>query len=400
MTPAKEIPMLDLDSNHPSLDAAALQRIVETITRDIENERYDGANIIVARNGRIGLHAALGYAERATKRPSAADDVYRLLSLTKTFTNVLTLQAISDGLLDLSTKVIDIIPDFLGPDRFRTARKDRINVGHLLTHRAGLPATPTPVPYDRLGNLEEVIAAISQLDVVTEPGTAVNYSPTVNHALLGEMVRRVRGADRYSDVVRKNLFEPIGMTSSSIGAPKAWADRLVPLRAYIPDVGWLNRHDVEVMNDVIAEGAELPWVGGVATAHDIHLFAEFLRRGGVTEDGQHLIARAVLDVATTVQTGESENDLYAAMARALGWDVPKANFGLGFSLAGVETAPGFFSPYVSPRTHGNYGAGSTLYWVDPERDMTFVCLTAGVMEESANLLRFQNLSKLAAAAAL
>jgi CubicO group peptidase (beta-lactamase class C family) len=214
------------------------------------------------------------------------------------------------------------------------------------------------------------------------------------------MVRRVRRADSYSQVVRENLFGPIGMSSSAIGAPQAWADRLVPLRAYIPDVGWLNRHDVEVMNEVISEDAELPWVGGVATAGDVHRFAEFLRRGGVTEDGQRLVSRAVLDVATTVQTGDSENDLYAAMARALGWDVPKANFGLGFSLSGAGVAPGFFSPFTSPRTHGNYGAGSTLYWVDPELDMTFVCLTAGVMEESANLLRFQNLSKLAAAAAI
>ncbi|MDX2377538.1 beta-lactamase family protein [Microbacterium sp. LRZ72] len=392
--------MVTLDTEHPALDAHALERIVDTIERDIEAERYDGAHIIVARNGRIGLDAAIGYAERASERPAAADDIYRLLSLTKTFTNVLTLQAISDGALALSTKVIDVIPEFLGPDRFRTARKDKINVGHLLTHRAGLPATPTPVPYERLGNLDEVISAISQLDVVTEPGTVVNYSPTVNHALLGEMVRRVRGATSYSAVVDEYLFAPIGMKSTFIGAPKAMADRLVPLRAYIPDVGWLNRHDVEVMNDVISEGSELPWVGGLATAGDVHRFAEFLRRGGVTDDGRRLVSAAVLDVATTVQTGDSENDLYAAMARALGWDVPKANFGLGFSLSGSGLAPGFFSPFTSPRTHGNYGAGSTLYWVDPASQTTFVCLTAGVMEESANLLRFQKLSTLAASAAI
>lgn len=336
--------MVNIDDQHPTLDAVALQRIVDTITQDIEDERYDGAHIIVARGGQVGVNAAVGYAERTGQRPASEDDVYRLLSLTKAFTNVLVLQAISEGLIALSTKVIDVIPEFLGPDRFRTARKDRINVGHLLTHRAGMPSTPTPVPYERLGHLDEVIAAISQLDVVTEPGTIVNYSPTVNHALLGEMVRRARGAESYSQVVRENLFEPLGMESSSIGAPAAWADRLVPLRAYIPDVGWLNRHDVEVMNEVISEGAELPWVGGVATAGDVHLFAEFLRRGGRTNEGRHLVSPAVSDVATTVQTGDSENDLYAAMGRALGWDVPKANFGLGFSLAGTGTAPGFFGP--------------------------------------------------------
>jgi hypothetical protein len=33
-----------------------------------------------------------------------------------------------------------------------------------------------------------------------------------------------------------------------------------------------------------------------------------------------------------------------------------------------------------------------MYWVDPERDLTFVALTAGVMESNANIERFQKLS--------
>lgn len=388
-----------INSSHPSLSSTGLQRLRDHIASDVDAGLYDGAHIIVARGGEVGIDEAIGHAHRATDRPSATTDVYRLMSLTKAFTNVVTLQAIDEGLLSLSTKVIDVIPEFLGRDRFRTARKDRINIGHLLTHRAGLPSTPTPIPYERLGNLPEVIEAISQLDVVNEPGTNVNYSPTVNHALLGEIVRRVRGAETYTQVVKTHLFEPLEMTHTSIGAPIEWADRLVPVVAYIPSEGWLNKHDVEVMNEVIVEGAELPWVGGVATAGDIHRFAEFLRRRGEV-NGTQLLSRTVLDLATTLQTGDLTNDLYGNMARALGWDVPKANFGLGFSLSGDGLAPSFFSPYTSPRTHGNYGAGSTLYWVDPENDVTFVCLTAGVMEEHKNVLRFQTLSQLAMAAVL
>ena len=44
------------------------------------------------------------------------------------------------------------------------------------------------------------------------------------------------------------------------------------------------------------------------------------------------------------------------------------------------------------------GAGSTLFWVDPERDLTFVCLTAGVIEDSDNIMRFQKLSDMVVAA--
>ena len=60
----------------------------------------------------------------------------------------------------------------------------------------------------------------------------------------------------------------------------------------------------------------------------------------------------------------------------------------------------FFGTLASPRTFGNFGAGSSLFWVDPEKRLTFVCLTAGVMEEASNILRFQRLSDMAHAAAV
>ncbi len=49
---------------------------------------------------------------------------------------------------------------------------------------------------------------------------------------------------------------------------------------------------------------------------------------------------------------------------------------------------------TSPETFGNYGAGSALFWVDPELDVSFACLTAGVMTQAANIERFQKLSDL------
>jgi CubicO group peptidase (beta-lactamase class C family) len=388
-----------LNEDHPGLDAAALRRLQAAIEADVEAGTYDGANLVVARDGEVGLQASIGFADRRAARPATEDDVYRVLSLTKAFTNALVLQAIDRGQLALTTRVVDVIPEFYGRDRFRVGRKDRVNLAHLLTHRAGLVVTPTPVPYEELGDLDRVIDAICQLDVVGEPGTTLNYSPALNHALMGEMVRRATGAGSVRELMERELFAPLGMRSTALGAPKQWADRYVPLRASFPDGGWLSASDVEVMDDVITEDAELPWVGAVATAADVHRFAEMLCRQGEL-DGTRVLSPAILDLATTLHTGDLPNDLYRALAEARGWDVPPGNFGLGFALRGTGTHATFFGSTTSPRTHGNYGAGSTLFWVDPERRMTFVCLTAGVMEESENVLRFQRLSTMAASAAV
>ena len=381
------------------LNAETLDLLEQTIRNDISSGDYDGARIIVARHGEVALDATLGWADRAAGRAMEPDSIFRVLSLTKAFTNALVYQAIGEGRLALSTRVVDIIPEFYGSDRFRAGRKDRVNLAHLLTHRSGMPATPEPLPNARLGNLSEVIAAICELDVVHEPGTNLTYSPAVNHALMGEMLRRVYGAESFRDLAEKNLFGPLGLKDTRFGPLTDWKERMVPLKAYIPDSGWLSAKDIEVLDDVINEQAEMPWVGSASSAADVFTFAEMIRRKGAHE-GRQLIAPAVLDAATTLQTGDMTNDLYAMIARMRGWEEPPGYFGLGFSLSGTGTHPSFFGPFTSPRTHGNYGAGSTLFWIDPERDMTFVCLTAGVMDEGDNVLRFQKLSTIAASAVL
>jgi CubicO group peptidase (beta-lactamase class C family) len=71
---------------------------------------------------------------------------------------------------------------------------------------------------------------------------------------------------------------------------------------------------------------------------------------------------------------------------------------LGFFLRGEGEFPMPMGLTTSPGTFAGLGAGSTIFWVDPERDLTFVCFTAGLLEEGPSFLRFQRLSDLVVAA--
>ena len=143
----------------------------------------------------------------------------------------------------------------------------------------------------------------------------------------------------------------------------------------------------------------MPWVGGMSTVPDLFRFAEMLRQGG-TLDGKRIVSRAMLDLATRNWTGDKPNELYKSVAINHGWEPYPAYIGLGFALRGEKVCPSLFGTLTSPRTFGNYGSGSTLFWVDPELDMTFVCLSAGIMQQAPNIERFQRLSDIAASAAL
>src|ERR1700683_926318 len=128
-------------------------------------------------------------------------------------------------------------------------------------------------------------------------------------------------------------------------------------------------------------------------------FAEMLRRGGEL-DGARILSPATLDLATRNWTGDKPNELYKQLVARRGWGVYPAYIGLGFEMRGETICHHMFGTLTSPRTFGNYGAGSSLFWVDPERQLTFVCLTAGVMNGVDNIDRFQRLSDITVSAAV
>lgn len=380
-----------------SLDTRALSRISERMEADVANDLYDGGVILVARHGEIGLHQAVGYSDRSTGRRAALDDVFWIFSTTKQFTNVLILKAFEQGLLSPITKVVDVVPEFRGSDRFRVGAKDRVSVADLLTHRAGTSPTPWPLPPRECADLSRTIAAICEMDLVAPPGDRVSYSPCLAHALLGEIVVRTLGRGRtFTQTLHDELLDPLGMADTRMGAPPSWKDRMVPVVAKFPPGQFFSPKDITDTADAAHEGAELPWVGCVSTVSDMYRFAEMLRRGGEL-DGERILSPASIAMATTVQTADLVNERYNRIVAEKLWQPWLASIGLGFMMRGSGLRQTFFGTMASAGTFGGYGAGSSQFFVDPERDLTFVCLTAGVLGEAENLHRFQTLSDMTVA---
>ena len=378
------------------LDADRLQHLRETIQQDITADKYFGAVVLVAHQGEIALQEAFGWSGADHARKLELDSVFSLFSLTKAFTTVLTLSAIELGQFALTTRVCEVIPEFNGPMR------DRITFFHLLTHQSGLPALWIPKPGMFIDRLDEIIAAICQyVRPVDPPGVKCHYSPLFNHALMGEAVRRTDPQQRsYRQILQDEVLTPLGMHDTAIGQRKDLADRhIFPDFRGKPPQEHLSRHNNDPQGAFKDETAEMPWVGGISTVPDLFRFAEMLRRGG-TLNGARILSPAMIGLATQNWTGDKPNELYKAVAINNGWEPYPAYIGLGFCLRGELVCPNLFGTLPSPGTYGNYGSGSTLFWVDPETDLTFVYLSAGIMQQAPNIERFQRLSDIAASAVL
>ena len=378
------------------LDANRLQHLRSTIEADVAAGRYFGAVICVARHGKAALQCSIGSADAAGTQPLALNSVFSLFSLTKALTNVLVFRAIELGQFALTTRVVEIIPQFSG------GMREQVTFAHLLTHSSGLPPVWIPKPGMYIDRLDEIIDAIcDNVRSIEQPGRRVHYSPLVHHALMGEAVRRCDPAGRsYRDLLQDELLTPLAMNDTAIGVRKDLTARHVfpDFRGHPPQEH-LGRSNLGPQGAFAEEHAEMPWVGGISTVPDLFRFAEMLRCGG-TLDGRRIVSPATLRLATRNHTGEKPNELYKSIAINYGWEPYPAYIGLGFQLAGDSICPGLFGTLTSSGTFGNYGSGSTLFWVDPEMQMTFVCLTAGVMQAAPNIERFQRLSDIAASAAL
>jgi CubicO group peptidase (beta-lactamase class C family) len=370
------------------LDESRLEGLVSAIETDVAEERYDGAVIVVARRGQVAVHEAIGFAERASGRRASTDDVFCLMSVTKTFTSAEVLRRVDRGEIRLTTPIADVIPEF------GIKGKQRITVGQLLTHTAGMPPELPPMGPDQLRDNEAVVAAVCNQPLLAAPGPTVSYSPLGAHAVLGEAVRRLDGGSRpFRQILAEELFAPLGMKETSLGLRADLASRRVPVVVRDRSPGLFVPELLESLNDLLDETTEIPAGGAFATAHDVFRWGEALRRGGAL-DGARVLSPAILDLATRNHTGTEPNHLFDHAREARGWDPYPAYLGLGFFLRGEGIFPMPFGLTASPRTFGGLGAGSNMFWVDPERELVFVCLTAGLLEESRNIDRLQRLSDL------
>ena len=378
-----------------SMNAERLNHLRQSIEHDVAANLYHGASLHIARAGEIALDAVIGFSDEGHSRALAADTVFTIFSTTKAFTNVLCLRAIELGLFALTTKASEVIPEFGG------GLRGEITVFDLLTHSSGLPMLYTPRPGMTIDNLAEVVSVVCKSVTAIEPaGGRVNYSPMLNQLLLGEILRRTDPAGRrYRTIMEEDLFRPLGMNDTAIGLRADLKDRHIApdFRGHAP----IDHRSANVAGPNGAfedEQAEMPWVGAVSTVRDLHLFAEMLRGRG-TLGNTRILSPATLALATKNWTGDKPNELYKTLAHKRGWKPGPAGIGLGFTVRTDDVSHHMFGTLTSPGTFGNYGAGSALFWVDPVLDVTFVCLTAGLLEPNDNIVRFQRLSDIAISAA-
>lgn len=375
------------------LNPGALANLDASIQKDIDEGANLGASIIVARGGEIGHQRVFGTV--ADDRTAAPEDLYLMMSLSKSFTAALVLHAIDQGRFTLDTKVADLI------EGFGILGKQNITVHMLLTHTGGTYPGLAPLPgmtIPDIGNLAKFTAAVAAQPVAFTPGTRCHYNSFGGIGVLGEILVRTDPQGRsFSQIAKEDLFTPLGMVDSQYGIDFA-NPRRVPTGFAEKYKSPANESTIALLSLPFGEGCEVPAANAFGTTMDVFRFADTLRMGG-TRDGYRLISPTLLSYASRVHTGDMINGAFEFECAARSLPPLRANFSLLGGYARGEghylTGMGFTA---SSRAFCAVGGGSTMWMVDPERDLTFVFLSAGLVEGLAHLQRLSRLADLALAA--
>jgi CubicO group peptidase (beta-lactamase class C family) len=371
------------------IDPERLDHFFRTVERKIEEKWLYGGSFLIARKGMIAAAKAVGFADPERRRPLKADDIYCLFSSSKPITSTLVLMRVDRGELRLTDKVADVIPEFA------VAGKRNVTIANLLTHTGGFPTFPLDWPLPQWGDWDGTIARICAMPLEFEPGTAVHYHGITAHWIMGEIVRRLDGGKRsFAQMCADDVYGPLSMKDSHMGVRKDMRERLIPLRALdresVPyPLAFLEAFDLPEL-----QAAAIPGGGSRSTIFDTARFYQMWLNGGEL-DGVRLLSPAIVELATTNHTGDLGDRMFELLRVMNGWPHIPANRGLGFWIRGSGIFPTYFGAVASPRAFGHAGASSIVTWADPARELIFIGLTAGLIDESRSILRWQQLSDLA-----
>ena len=381
-------------SANPGIDAARLKRVTQRVREDIQRGRYNGAALRVTRHGKVVLDLCEGFADRAAKRKLSSNSVFHLMSLSKALTATVALKLVEAGVFQLTTPIAEVIPEF------GKARKQAINVYHILTQTSGLPIDTPGVPFEVIADLEQYAAWTFDRPPSCDPGKQVAYSVLVAHSVLGLFMQRATGRP-FLKLMQEALFAPLGMKDTAFGPRADLLSRRCPIAAaaYLSEPAHRETAAITAMHVAritgynAVRGGVVPGGGAMSTMDNMHRFVEMLRAGGEFK-GERILSPAMLELISRNHTGTMPNEVFRGIFPARNWVECPAYLGLGFWGRGETPTPGPFGALNSPRTFGGIGRGTTMFWIDPKLDMSMVLLTTGLMDEADNFVRYSTLSDL------
>ena len=275
-----------------------------------------------------------GDADMEKHVPADQDTIYRIGSITKMFTAVMLEQLVAAGKVHYTDAVDKYFPE-IDTVQGRYSWAPPVTFFELATHTSGLGREPDDTKTYVNGAVADwektLIAALPHTHYIYEPGTHFSYS-NIGYATLGAALSRAAG-EPYLEYVPKHIFEPLGMTETSLVLTPKVRAHLSKGYDLLPDKVESETPDRE---NEQGRGYKVPNGAIYTTVGDLGRFASFLMGDGPDD----VLSRMTLDkdlTGSAIQANfqlESGYGIGTFVMRREGYTA----FGHGGDVAGYQAA--------------------------------------------------------------
>ena len=235
-----------------------LQKIQNVMEMGVKNNHISGCNCLIYKNNQEVLYLESGYKDIKNKTKFSRNTICRLFSMTKPITAVATMILVERGIIDLYQNIADFIPEFKNLTVCKNGKVEKCNrpilVKDLLNMTSGYSyggendeseKEISKLFYNFLNdnvanenNFSTIDLAkkLATIPVSFEPGTDYQYGLSAD--ILGAVIEVASGM-KFSDFLKKNIFEPLGMNDTDFYVPQEKQERLA--NVYEIENGKLNK---------------------------------------------------------------------------------------------------------------------------------------------------------------
>jgi len=362
-----------------------LARVTEFFKNEVATGKISGAIVLIQQHGKPVYHEFFGVQDVTSKAPMSDQTIFRLFSMTKAITAVVSMMLVEDGKIKLDDPVSKYIPSFAdvkvgvekkaadGAATLELVPPTRpMTVKDLMTHTSGVTygfygdslvrkAYKAANIYQGDFDLAELAERIAKLPLHNQPGGLWQYGHSTD--ILARVMEVASGKSLFQ-LEKDKLLDPLGMKDTSFFVTDP--EKVKRLAQPMP-----NDSDFRVgrINDPTAVKKWESASGGmVSTMGDYARFVQMLLNGG-TFEGKTYLKPETFKLMTKDYVGPGsgvERDFFY---------FPGDGFGFGLGLA-VRTDPGNAKP-PPPGDLGELkwdGASGCYFVVDPKQDMFFVLM--------------------------
>ena len=350
-----------------------LKKYLDTIPK---KEKTPGGSIRVYHHGKEVFAHSFGYADREEKIKMTGDEYYFMYSATKPLTCATALAAYEEGAFILAEPVWWYLPEFkdtqvkvYNPDCSYNLvpQKREMVIQDLFTMSAGLN-------YDT-GNAEikkiieqtdgraptrEVMKGIAKMPLEYQPRERWAYS--FGHDVLAAVVEVATGV-RFSEYMKKKIFEPLGMTKSTFRVNDEILSKMAQQYIFNYSTG---EADLKGKTNAYIFGSEYDsgGAGVITTIDDYGKFVQAMSCGGKAPNGNRILSPLTVKLMGTNMLDEKR------MAQFSTWR-NNAEYGYGLGVR-TKVYEGWGGNLCALGEFGWDGAAGSLCSIDPTNEIGIV----------------------------